>query len=237
MDAQLEVFEISPATDAACYLSRGVRCALEQVVTTGATKLPREVLTMPGMSGRKYRSFINSLIEQTPEPRYLEIGSWAGSTLCSAIFGNDVDAVAIDNWSEFGGPANQFFTNLARFKGAARVSFLEQDFRNVDFQNLVSIFGLFNLYFFDGPHSSKNQYDGIVKVQSALTPSYVQIVDDWNWAEVRDGTLSAIADLSLRIEFMAQVRTTLDGKHAPWPHSENSDWHNGCCIAVVSRPS
>jgi len=238
----LEILETSPATDVACQLVRHVRSALEQVVTTDATKLAPEVLTMWGMSGRKYRCFINSLVEKTPAPRYLEIGSFTGSSLCSAIFGNNVDAVAIDNWSQLtdwaeGGSSHQFLANLARFKGAARVSFLERDCREVDYQDLARILGSFNVYFYDGPHSTEEQYDGVARVQPALTPSYVQIVDDWNWDWVRQGTLSAMTDLGLRIEFMAQLRTTLDGTSAPPPLYEKSDWHNGYCIAVVSRPS
>lgn len=235
--AHLEILETSPPTDSGYHLLHWVRRALEQALTTDATKLPPEVLTMPGMSGRKYRSFINSLVEMTPVPRYLEIGSWAGSTLCSAIFGNKVDAVAIDNWSQMGGPADKFFANLARFKGAARVSFLERNCHEIDYQDLARILGPSNLYFYDGPHTIEDQYDGVVKVQPALTPSYVQIVDDWNWDWVRHGTLSAMTDLNLRIEFMAQLRTSLDGTDAPPPRYQDSDWHNGYCIAVVTRPS
>jgi hypothetical protein len=211
-----------------------VRSALEKALAD-MTKLTPEILAIPGMSGRKYRCFINNLIEQLPEPRYLEIGSWAGSTLCSAIFCNDVDAVAIDNWSLFGGPADKFFQNLASFKGRARVSFLEKDFRKVDFSSLGSTFGRFNVYLFDGPHNFQDQYDGVMMAQPTLEPCYVQIVDDWNWPSVRNGTMKAITDLGLHIDFMAEIRTSLDDKHAPPPVGRESDWHNGYFIAVLSR--
>ena len=88
---------------------------------------------MEGLSGRRYRAFINNLIGALPGPRYLEIGTWARSTLCSAIFGNKVEAVAIDNWSLFGRPFGRFFANLAAFKGSANVSFLERDFRQINY--------------------------------------------------------------------------------------------------------
>ena len=130
MDAQMTVLQIRSATDRGSELPQLVRRALEQAIA-GETKLIPEILAMPGMSGRCYRRFINNLVGFLPASGYLEVGSWTGSTLCSAIFGNDVQAVAIDNWSEFGGPADQFFRHLAQFKGAARVSFLEEDFRRV----------------------------------------------------------------------------------------------------------
>lgn len=227
------ILEASPLTEASGRLAVIVRHALEQAIG-GVTKLPPEILAMPGMSGRKYRCFINNLVECLPNPKYLEIGSWAGSTLCSAIFGNNVDAVAIDNWSQFGGPSSKFFTNLAAFKGAARVSFFERDFRQVAYAELRGTFGPFGVYLFDGPHEYQDQYDGIVCAQSMVEPCYVQIVDDWNLPAVRNGTMKAINDLGLRINFMAEIRTSVNDAHAPEPFSEKSDWHNGYFIGVLS---
>src|ERR1051326_5428948 len=90
-------------------------------------KVSADVLGIRGMSGKKYRRFINNLIETMPDARYLEIGVWQGSTLCSAIFENEVTATCIDNWSEFDGPFDKFLTNLAKFKGKSRVTFIEKD--------------------------------------------------------------------------------------------------------------
>ena len=64
-----------------------------------ATRLTEAVEVMEGMSGRRYRRFINFLVAAVPQPRYLEVGSWMGSTLCAAIHGNRLRAFAIDNWS------------------------------------------------------------------------------------------------------------------------------------------
>ena len=64
------------------------------------------------MSGRRYRLFVNAFLSGLQDARYLEIGAWAGSTFCSAIYGHAVRAVAIDDWSEFGGLRETFFANL-----------------------------------------------------------------------------------------------------------------------------
>jgi hypothetical protein len=66
-------------------------------------KLPNEIRYMDGMSGKKYRYLINNLVGSTPDARYLEVGSWAGSTACSAMWGNKCKVICIDDWSEFGG--------------------------------------------------------------------------------------------------------------------------------------
>jgi hypothetical protein len=236
MQEHVTILETVPYGGVNPELPNVVRRALEHALT-GVSKLTPEMLAVQGMSGRKYRSFVNNLVEYLPSPHYLEVGSWGGSTLCSAVFGNDVDAVAIDNWSEFGGPFRKFFGNLAEFKGTARVSFLERDFRKVDYTSLGQIFGPFGIYLFDGPHGFNDQYEGITRVQPCLEARYVQIVDDWNWASVRGGTLEAIAHLGLHIDFMAEIRTTFDDTHAPEPVMERSDWHNGYFIGVLSRPA
>merc|ERR1712159_180797 len=43
-------------------------------------KVSKDILKMEGLSGRKYRSLINSLVYKVKNPSYLEIGSWLGST-------------------------------------------------------------------------------------------------------------------------------------------------------------
>ena len=73
-------------------------------------------------------------------------------------------------------------------------------------------------------------------MQPALDDCYVQIVDDWNWPDVRAGTAKAIEDLGLRTEFRTEIRTTLNDEHPPPPFGESTDWHNGYCISVLSRP-
>jgi hypothetical protein len=48
-------------------------------------KLPDSVRLMSGMSGKKYRYFINNLISHLRDPRYLEVGSWKGLQACGAM--------------------------------------------------------------------------------------------------------------------------------------------------------
>lgn len=207
-----------------------VRKALQRAIANEG-KLPAEVLALQGMSGRKYRLFVNNLIASIEDARYLEVGTWMGSTLCSAIHGNKVRALAIDNWSQFGGPVAQFLTNLSRFKAAdAQVSFLEDDYRNVSFGTL----GKFNVYLFDGPHTLQDHRDGLALALPALDNRCVLIVDDWNWPQVRQGTMASIKEAGVTIDYMAEIRTTLDDTHGPLVGAE-SDWHNGYFIAAITK--
>lgn len=198
-------------------------------------KLPDSVKTLNGMSGRKYRYLINNLIQSLDNARYLEVGSWQGSTACSAMYGNKCKSICIDNWSEtmqgvhakegFERNVNNILTPDIDFK------FIEDDFNNVDFTTL----GKYNVYLYDGAHAEKDQYNGIVRAQPALDDVHYLIVDDWNGPEVQKGTLDALRDLGNTIVARIDVLTRRDGVH-PILHSQYSDWHNGYFIAVVQKP-
>ena len=186
---------------------------------------------MEGMSGQRYRVFVNTLMRKIgDDARYLEIGSWKGSTLAAAIEGNNVRAVAIDNWSQFGGPKAEFAANIASVETVAQPRFIEADFRKVDYGQL----GPFNVFLFDGPHEEHDQFDGIAVAQPALENPHILIVDDWNWRQVRIGTLRAITATGWRLAHAVEIRTTHNDTH-PAVQGKDSDWHNGYFVALLQR--
>lgn len=189
------------------------------------------VLSLQGMSGKCYRMFINNLVRLASKPRYLEVGSWAGSTACAAIENNSVSALCIDNWSEFGGPKDLFAANIASVTTSqTNFRFIESDFREVKIGDI----GRFNIYLFDGPHEEKDQYDGLYMYDQALDDDFFFVVDDWNWPGVRSGTFQAIRDAGFKIDYCIEVRTTQDDTHALLIQQE-SEWHNGYFLSKLSR--
>ena len=189
------------------------------------------VRAIDGMSGQKYRTFINNFVGSHANARYLEIGSWQGSTAAAALCGNSVKALCIDNWSQFRGPKSTFFANIERVRSqspAVDFRFIESDFRRVDYTSL----GRFNIFLFDGPHEELDQYDGIMVALPALEKTFVLIVDDWNWLQVRLGTFRAIRNTGYSIASSIEIRTTQDNSQPP-VRGKNSDWHNGYFIAVL----
>lgn len=208
---------------------------IEDSLENNTTKLPDWILEMDGMSGRKYRHFINNLVNSLEDPRYLEIGCWKGSTSCSAIFGNGVKSYCIDNWSEFGGPKNVFCENVQKCADECddiEIIFEEADFRKINYTEI----GKYNVYLFDGPHEEKDQYDGLMLVQPALDDEFIFICDDWNWEKVRNGTINAIKKLNLDVLFSIDIKTTDDDSYPPENDTkQNSDWHNGYYISVLRK--
>ena len=210
------------------------------------TKIPDWIRFMSGMSGRKYRYLINNLVSLIEDARYLEIGSWTGSTACSAIYGNKVKTVCIDNWSQFNNtedipyqrvlniknPKKEFEINTKKvISEKVNFKFIESDFRKINYNEV----GKFNIYFFDGPHEMKDQYDGIAIVQPSLDDIFILIIDDWNVLKVRQGTLNAISDLSIKIISKIEIMTTQNNVVPKLLQCQFSDWHNGYLIAVCEK--
>jgi hypothetical protein len=200
-------------------------------------KLPDSIRYMEGMSGKKYRYLINNLVGSIDDARYLEIGSWKGSTAASAIYGNKCKALCIDNWADFlwglskENVRGQFETNVRAAAGdTCDFSYLDQDFRTVDYSNI----GKFNVYMFDGPHSEQDQYDGIAIAQAALDDTFVLVIDDYNGDGVKKGTERALKDLNINVVAAVEIITRTDQEH-PVLALQHSDWHNGYLIAVCSK--
>ena len=211
-------------------LSNLVRTALSMAVA-GESKLDSDVLSIEGMSGKKYRMFINNLISSFDDARYLEIGAWSGSTFCSAVFANKVSALAIDNWSQSEDVKEIFLNNISKYKGeSANVLLICDDFRKIDYSTI----GKFNIFLFDGPNEEQDLFDGLKFALPALEDHFVLIVDDWNWKQVRNGTFRSIFDSRLDFEYFVEIRTTQDNSH-PKVGGNQSDWHNGYFIACLTK--
>ena len=198
-------------------------------------KIDDFILNLNGLSGRKFRSMLNNLIEIHTAPKYLEIGSWHGSTACSACYKNTVDITCIDNWSqsfiEEKDPMLEFNKNIKNaLNKSSNLNLINDDFREVNYNKI----GKHNIYLYDGPHHFEDHFDGIKLVQPALENEYILIVDDWNWKQVRSGTLSAIEHLNLKIISQLEIKTTCDDSSALIT-GENSDWHQGCCFFVIKK--
>lgn len=193
--------------------------------------LPEWIVEMQGMSGKKFRYLLNNLIKNISFPSYLEVGSWAGSTACSCLIGNEVRMTCIDDWSQFEGPKDTFLKNTSRAKYPnTEMTLIESDFRKVDFSKI----GTFKVYFFDGPHEAKDQYDGILIALPALEENFILIVDDYNWVKVREGTQNAFNQGLFETLASIEILTVQDRKE-PVLHWENSDWHNGYLISVCKK--
>lgn len=188
-----------------------------------------DIMKIDGMTGKKTRHFYNNMCNMN-DARYLEIGTWKGSSICSAMCNNKITCVAIDNWCEFGGPKDIFLTNFNKFKGNCDATFIEQDCWNID----ASKIGKFNIYMYDGNHTEKSHYQALNHYLQCLDNEFIYLVDDWNLYRIRDGTTKSIKDNNLTIKYKKEIITSFKGNHAR-PNGINSDWHNGICIFILQK--
>jgi hypothetical protein len=194
------------------------------------SKITNDIIIMEGMTGIKTRHFYNNLLN-TEDARYLEIGTWKGSSVCSAMCGNKAKVICIDNWSQFGGPKSEFLVNFEKFKGENEATFIENDCYNVDISTLPK----FNIYMYDGNHAYENHYNALLHYYNCLDDIFIFIVDDWNWKDVRDATINSIQKLNLKVLYEKEIKTTNNDTHPEWGSSEQKEWHNGIYVAILQK--
>ena len=193
------------------------------------SKITNDIITMDGMSGTKTRHFYNNLLN-TEGARYLEIGTWKGSTVCSAMCKNKAKVICIDNWSQFGGPKNEFLKNFEKFKGENDATFIENDCYKVDVSKLPK----FNIYMYDGNHTTENHCNALQYYYNCLDDIFIFIVDDWNWANIREGTINSIKKLNLKVLYEKEIRLTWDDSHTPQPEASQT-WWNGIYVSILQK--
>lgn len=192
------------------------------------SKLDKKILKIEGMSSSKVRHFLNNLCS-LPNASYLEIGCWKGSTWVSALYQNQLSmasAIAIDNWSGFGGPKDVFYLNSARFLGNFGYQIYSGDCFKVDLQSLFQ--RPVNIYLYDGDHSALSQEKAFTYYNDVLDDVFIAVVDDWNWREVKQGTRSAFKKLNYEILYEEALPARAKG-------SDRELWWNGYYVAVIRK--
>jgi hypothetical protein len=202
---------------------------LKQCITNGdlkKSKLSNEILAIDGMSSSKVRHFLNNLCT-LPETRYLEIGVWKGSTFISAVYKNEstiAQAVAIDNWSQFGAPYAEFEKNIEHFVNGQNNQLYSLNCFNI---NLNEFSKPINIYFYDGDHSEATQEQAFTYFNAIFDDIFIAVVDDWNFPEVPKGTYSAFKKLKYHILF----EQVLPADH----NCDKANWWNGLYVAVIKK--
>lgn len=193
----------------------------------GLSKLNPKILKIKGMSSCKVRHFLNNLC-QLPGSRYMEIGVWKGSTWISALYGNSqsvVEAIAIENWSEFGGPKDTFLHNCRRFLPDVAYNYVCADSFTLNKEPLFS--SPINIYFYDGEHTELSQELALTYYTEILDDLFILVVDDWNFEKVQKGTFNALSKLQYKVLFSE----ALPSSHI----NDKKNWWNGLFVAVIRK--
>jgi hypothetical protein len=197
------------------------------------SKVCKEILDMDGMTGKMTRHFYNAVCS-SPDTRYLEIGTWKGSSICSAMYKNTGKFICIDNFSEFSQASTrvELLKNLTTFRGDTDVTFIEENSFEVNLNELPK----FNIYLYDGDHSREAHVKALTYYISCLDDTFIFIIDDWNWYDIRYATKDAIEQLGLKVLYYKEICTTYDNTHPEPDNPEKIKWHNGMGIYVLQKP-
>jgi hypothetical protein len=172
---------------------------ISQAISNSLTDhLPDEIYSIDGMSSRKVRNLLNNICK---EGFYLEVGAWKGSTLISALYGNNIKkAFVIENWSQFGDAREEFYSNIIEFIPKQKILIIEKDCYQIDLQEIDE---KIDIFFYDGSHDYESQLNALKYFYSILADEFIFIVDDYNEIEVSRGTSDSINDLKLKIKYMS----------------------------------
>jgi len=187
------------------------------------SKITDEIIKLDGMCGEKAKHYYNNLLDFEDQVRYLEIGSWKGSSICSAMYNNKYNNskfLCIDNWNVVGGK-DEFINNIQKYKGTNEINYLDIDYLN----NFPNIDSKFNIYVYDGDYMKDSNFKALVNYYNYLDDAFIYIKNDWNEKNVRDETEEAIKKLNLKIMYKKEI---IEAKSI-------KNWWNGICFFIFKK--
>jgi len=192
------------------------------------SKINNEILAIDGMSSPKVRHFLNNLCS-LPGANYLEIGVWKGSTFVAALYGNTEilkSSIAIDNWSEFGGPRMLWNQNCRAFLPDNSFQFYDVNSFALDKRKIFK--NPINIYFYDGNHSVESQKRAFTYYNDVFAEVFIAVIDDWNQIEVKMGTDQAFKELGYTVLYERMLPGDLRG-------GDIVNWWCGLYVAVIRK--
>jgi len=200
------------------------------------SKLTPEIHNRPSMSSEKVRHLLNNLGGCFSKTVYLEVGTWQGVSLISALYDNDVEAYVVDDWS-YGKAGwcegdktfikNAFQKNVQDFTPNAKIKLIEESSLKVNLDNFEN---KVNYLFYDADHTYKGQYRSLMHLYPILANTFICVIDDWSSEEmpgVQRAAYDAFHDSNCCIV-----------KKWELPHNGNADpelWWNGLFVGIVRK--
>lgn len=198
------------------------------------SNLPKEILSIEGMSGNKTRHLYNNICNlKTGNWIYLEVGTWKGSSFISAMHRNEnIFGICVDNWSEFNGPREEFYKN-ARFylNNDEKYKVLDKSCWDITAADIEH--NSIDIYLYDGAHTYSDQKKAITYFHQFFKKYVIIMVDDWtcDWVDVKKGTMDGISEMNMEILYSCEIPLVNTQNH----HQGGDTFWNGCGVFVCKR--
>jgi hypothetical protein len=175
---------------------------------SGYSKLNEKATSMDGMIGPQARNLLN-LLADFDGCRYMQIGTWKGACLYSALYGNNVDyAFACDNFSQYSADPDDLKTPIVNFDILLNLMQPDEEGETVEFEfydgncwgmPLNKIEKPINMYFYDGGHNVGDHFLSLYYFYPVFDDSFIFVCDDWQEEKVKSGTYAAIQQCRYKI--------------------------------------
>jgi len=144
---------------------------------------------------------------------FVNVGVWNGFTLLSGMTENpDKLCIGVDNFSEYGGPKEQFLRRFNEHKSANH-HFYDIDYRKY-FTDVHA--GKIGFYIYDGNHCYEHQMMGLKLAEPFFAKNCVVLVDDANDFGPRQATLDFINHSGNKYEILLDAKTRDNGHPTFW---------------------
>jgi predicted O-methyltransferase YrrM len=173
-----------------------------------------EILTVTqGMATANKLALLNAAAGALDDDeRYVEVGTYRGTSVIGAALGHPSKRfVAVDNFSEFGGPIEACRQNLARFT-TGNVELINDDAWTVLATPRLANIGVF---FYDGRHTFGDQWRAFEAVEPHLAPRALVIVDDTHHRQVA-AACRLYTSNDARYELLVEYDSPYNGEPRWW---------------------
>ncbi len=160
--------------------------ALERAKLPADRSLAPLLRKIPGMATENKLRLLNIAAASIGEGEvYVEVGCYRGLSLCGAAQGNPQAPIfACDNFVQFDGTAEALQQMVDKYTPPGQVRLYDADFREL-FHAAPWEPRKIGVYFYDGGHSFRDQYEALVLAWPHLARDALVIIDDTNKPAVR----------------------------------------------------
>lgn len=174
----------------------------------------KEICFIPKMSTYAVGAIINHAVQQMkPGHTFVNIGVWRGFTLLSGMVGNETKCcVGVDNFSEYGGPKDEFFGQFRKYRSRNH-QFYEMDY--IDYFRCYDGAPI-GVFIYDGNHSYENQRRALELAEPYFSDDCIILIDDINYDEVHQATCDFVKHSKQRYHTLFHQETYCNSHPTFW---------------------
>jgi len=201
-----------------------LKSMLEDVLAGHRDRFFEPVLAgMHCMSRPRVYAVLNACVSaMDPGELYVEVGTYQGGSLISALLGNEARAIGVDSFGEFKQTNNYEITtnHLSAFGVLDRVTLHNMRFQEYFFAH-HPVDRKIQVYYYDGAHDYQTQLAGMEAAWDFLQKGSILLVDDYTYPEVSRAINQFVANHVDQVKFQFVMLPI-----------ENVDdtWWNGCVV-------